>query len=121
MYFIDEDHEQNFITLTEIYGKKALDLQYRPCIYIAAIPSIYELIDLEKIRLEQNSPLSSLVEYSEHEHILVVSHPGITGSSRRLVEIGLSLFNGNPCDLDFQPSMQHGIAITEALKLRFFR
>ncbi|MFE7064525.1 hypothetical protein ACFVAD_20530 [Sutcliffiella sp. NPDC057660] len=97
MYFVNEVHQENYERLMHRYrltpGK---DIQYESSIYIAAYPEIYT----EKMYEEDNSPLYAHMRWNEEKEMHIVSSPELTGSTRRMVEVGLSLYNGYPVELD---------------------
>lgn len=118
MYFIDDEHESNFSKLVSFFDKKANDPQYRANIYIASVPEIYKFLPKKEIHTG-GGPLKLLTKYSEEESKLIPSHAGLTGSTRKLVEIGLSLFNGNEVSLDFNYGEETSKAVLQAMKIRF--
>lgn len=118
MYFIDDEHEANFSSLLTFYEKKGNDPQYKANIYIASIPDIYRLIDKNEIH-SNGGPVNFLTDYSEKEKKLIPNHEGLTGSTYKLVEIGLSLFNGNDVSLDFNYGEETSKAVLQAIKIRF--
>ncbi|WP_242266850.1 hypothetical protein [Bacillus cereus group sp. BfR-BA-01518] len=80
MYFVNDKHKENYNFLMRTYHltrEKAVGVQYEANIYIAAYPAIYECIDINTL-----------------------DAAGLTGSTRRLVEVGLSLYNGYKISLD---------------------
>ena len=119
MYFIDDEHEANFSSLVTFFERRGNDPQYRANLYITSIPDIYRLFNKSEIHPE-GGPLSLLTEYSEKEKKLVPSHEGLTGSTRKLVEIGLSLFNGNEVSLDFSYGEETNNAALQAIQIRLF-
>jgi hypothetical protein len=99
MYFIDKKHEENYWDLMNHYHIfRGKDVQYEASIYVAAVPGIYEHIEWSK--LDSNSPLFALMEWSDEEEKHVPSHPALTGATRRMVEFGLSLYNGYTVSVD---------------------
>lgn len=119
MYFIDDEHESNFSNLVSFYEKKGNDPQYRANIYIASVPEIFKLLPKKEIHTD-GGPLNLLARYSEEENKLKPSHAGLTGSTRKLVEIGLSLFSGNEVSLDFNYGDEISNSVLQAMKIRFF-
>src|SRR5690606_23142700 len=115
MYFIDDEHESNFSSLVSFFDKKANDPQYRANIYIASVPEIYKLLPKKEIHTG-GGPLNLLTQYSEEEGKLKPSHVGLTGSTRKLVEIGLSLFNGNEVSLDFNYGDEISNSVLQAMQ-----
>lgn len=118
MYFLDHEHEENFDELCFLYARKSADLQYRANIYIAAVPDIFKLLTKNEL-LISNGPLVSLMEYSETEGNLVPSHPGLTGSTRQLLKIGMSLYNGYEVSLDDTPTGGFAEVVVQALAIRY--
>ena len=119
MFFIDAEHESNFSGLISFFEKKGNDPQYRANIYIASVPEVYKLIPKTEIHVG-GGPLNLLAEYSDEESKLIPSHEGLTGSTYKLVEIGLSLFNGNEVSLDFNYGDDISNSVLQAMKIRFF-
>lgn len=97
MYFVDDTHEENYYRLMEKYHlQQGEDIQYESSIYIAAHPDIFS----KKMLNVRNSPLYAHMEWNEEKDRLVVTSPELTGSTRRMVEVGLSLYNGYSVGLD---------------------
>lgn len=103
-YFIDDEHKNNFFFLMKQYGfKVGEDGQHEAAIYVSSIRDIFKLItkeELEKTVYDRISPLYSLAKWDEDEDTHVFVHPGLTGSTRRMSQFGLSLYNGYPVALD---------------------
>lgn len=104
MFFSNTEHEVNFKKLKEIYrmkrGEHILnDVQYLSNIYIAAYPKIYDCINLKTLDVGIG-PLYNLMEWDDEKQTHVISAAGLTGSTRRLLEAGLSLYNDYPIGLD---------------------
>ncbi len=99
MYFINEEHEKNQKRLQARFARSTGDKQYEANIYIASVPEIFKCFPEDLGQIE-DSPLSHLVEFSEVHEKLIPSHPALTGSTREMVEFGMSLFNGHPVSLD---------------------
>lgn len=118
MYFMEDEHEANFSSLVIFFERKGDDPQYRANLYIASIPDIYRLIDKTEIH-SGGGPLALLTDYSEDKGKLIPKHGGLTGSTRKLVEVGLSLFNGNEVSLDFSYGNETNNAVLQAMKIRF--
>src|SRR5690606_4613637 len=119
MYFIDDEHESNFSNLVSFFGKKANDPQYRANIYIASVPEIYKLLPKSEIHTG-GGPLNLLTQYTEKESKLIANDEGSTGSTHKLVEIGLSLFKGIEVSLDFNYGDEISDSVLQAMKIRFF-
>ena len=79
--------------------EKAVGVQYEANIYIAAYPAIYECIDISTLDAA-SGPLFMLTYWDEEEEKHHIDAAGLTGSTRRLVEVGLSLYNGYKISLD---------------------
>lgn len=119
MYFINEQHQQNYINLMAEYELKrgSVDRQYEANIYIASVPYIFDLIDLDKLN-KSGGPLYHLMEWDEEKKKHVPAHPGLTGSTTKLLTVGLSLYNGYPTDLDYTYSREFANVIIQAIKIR---
>ncbi|MDN3429160.1 hypothetical protein QL992_17715 [Microbacterium sp. APC 3898] len=99
-FFINNEHEANFNELLKHYNLKSDgDFQFVPSIYIASVPEIYYLLP-SKENLESSSPIYALTEWSEEESEHLFVHPGLTSTTLRMCEFGLSLFNGRLIGLD---------------------
>ena len=75
------------------------DVQYESNIYIAAYPEIFKCLDINMIKTS-SGPLFMVTKWDEEEGKHVVSAAALTGSTKRLVEVGLSLYNGYEIGLD---------------------
>jgi hypothetical protein len=122
MYFLNEEHESNFAKLIDQYcgGVWLSDVQYAANCYIAAVPDIYEL--LEGAKKTSGGPLTRLIEYKENDDEvleMVPSHPGLTGSTTNLLEIGMSLYNGHLVDLDYTFVPDYAQVVIQACKIRY--
>ncbi|PFW72155.1 hypothetical protein COL23_25735 [Priestia aryabhattai] len=123
-YFIDDEHKKNYEALMAQFDLQMFeDCQYESSIFIAAIPILHDL--LPKSISTETSPLFELMEWDENEGKHLPSHPGLTGTSRRLLEVGLSLYNGYPIGLDdvlaSVISQEYIEAIFQAIKIRAYR
>lgn len=99
MFFANKEHRNNYEELMIRYRlTPGQDIQYESSIYVAAFPEIFEAID--KNRLNSHSPLFALTEWSEEEERHVFVAPELTGSTRRMCELALSLYNGYQIGLD---------------------
>lgn len=102
MYFASDKHKENYDFLMRTYHltrEKAVGVQYEANIYIAAYPAIYECIDISRLDAA-SGPLFMLTYWDEEEEKHHIDAAGLTGSTRRLVEVGLSLYNGYKISLD---------------------
>ncbi|NIK16587.1 hypothetical protein BDD39_003236 [Saccharococcus thermophilus] len=97
MYFTDDQHKQNYWYLMNLYGlKQGGNVEYEASIYIAAYPEIFKCFG-EKISTEFG-PLAYLLDEElaqEGNHNI----GALTGTTRRLVQFGMSLYNGFPVSL----------------------
>lgn len=117
MYYINEEHRQNFEFLLQQYKQYKNDRQHLAAIYVASVPDIFPLLDLEEMKEE--NPLMHVMEFDEDQEKMVASHPGLTGNMKMLVTIGASLFNGTPCDLDIGFSPKFAKAVINACEIRY--
>ncbi|HDR7414561.1 hypothetical protein ACQVWH_10490 [Bacillus toyonensis] len=102
MYFVNDKHKENYDFLMRTYyltREKAVGIQYEANIYIAAYPSIYECIDINTLKTS-SGPLFMLTYWDDEQEKHRIDASGLTGSTRRLVEVGLSLYNGYKISLD---------------------
>lgn len=118
MYFIDEEHEQNWFYLYGYYTNAANSRQYQANLYLAAVPDLHRLLKPELIQKERGTPLAQLMDYDERKGELIPSHPGLTSGTILLLEVAMSLFNGHSCSLDAAPSADYAKAIVQAVKIR---
>jgi hypothetical protein len=118
MYFIDKQHKDNFLTFIYKNSHKIDDKQYLVNYYVAAVQEIFELIDLSDSENVGN-PLYSLIEWDEKKEHHIPSSPGLTGTTTMILEIGLSLFNGHKCDLDYTFGEEFSQVVIQACKIRY--
>ncbi|MFC5602455.1 hypothetical protein [Sporosarcina koreensis] len=100
MYFIDQEHKGNYEWMME--RMKLIsnqDVQFESTVYIGAIPDIFRKLDKFKMK-PSDSPLWQLTEWDEEKGEHKFTHPALTGSTRRMCEFAVSLFNGYPVGLD---------------------
>lgn len=98
MFFSDDEHQLNYKRLMRLYElNPGSDRQYEANIYIAAYPDIYEGLNIDKIKTSEGGPLIFLLfdEYAD-DH----KPQKLTGSTTRLAEVGMSLYNGYQVSLD---------------------
>ncbi|HFJ9332377.1 TPA: hypothetical protein ACGW5B_005888 [Bacillus paranthracis] len=89
MFFVDKEHEVNFDKMMDLYDLSiGQDVEYESAIYIAAHPEIFKCYDLNKLDTEFG-PLGCLLK-DENVHNI----GALTGTTRSLVEVGQSLYNG---------------------------
>jgi Protein of unknown function (DUF2538) len=117
MYYTNEEHRQNFEFLLLKYKHYKNDKQHLSALYVAAVPDVFELLDLEE--LEDGNPLVHVLEYSKEKEQMVPGHPGLTGTTSQLVMIGASLYNGTPCDLDYGFSREFAKVVITACEIRY--
>ncbi|WP_188208305.1 hypothetical protein [Alkalibacillus aidingensis] len=96
MYFDGEEHESNFNKLLDFY--KFEDGQSQAALYIASHPQIFKTYkDVE--RLDENSHLLlDIGTWNGEEYIF--NAPELTGSTKKMCEFGVSLYNGRKVDLN---------------------
>ncbi|MBA2176851.1 hypothetical protein H0266_18385 [Halobacillus locisalis] len=100
MYFTSEEHNSNLNTLLSQFNRTfGKDPQYDANYYIAAVPEIFNCFpdDLSEVG---DNPLFYLMSYDEENDVLIPATAGLTGSTNRMVEFGMSLFNGHLVSLD---------------------
>lgn len=118
MYFTNRQHQDNFMLLLYKNRSRKSDKQYLVNYYVAAVPEIFDLLDLSDNETILN-PLYFLMEWDDEEKCHIPSAPGLTGTTRYLLEIGLSLFNGHKCDLDYSLSEDFAQVVIQACKIRY--
>ncbi|HHB1940074.1 TPA: hypothetical protein ACOQ43_000512 [Bacillus cereus] len=100
MHFANAEHKENYDCLMGMYElTRGEDVQYESNIYIAAYPEIFKCLDINMIKTS-SGPLFMVTKWDEEEGKHVVSAAALTGSTKRLVEVGLSLYNGYEIGLD---------------------
>lgn len=100
MFFANAEHKENYECLMAMYElTRGEDLQYESNIYIAGYPGIFKCLDINMIKTS-SGPLFWVTKWNEEEGKHVVSAAALTGSTKRLVEVGLSLYNGYEIGLD---------------------
>ncbi|PGT79158.1 hypothetical protein [Bacillus sp. AFS040349] len=100
MYFTNAEHKGNYEFLMGMYElTSGEDVQYESNIYVAAYPGIFKCLDINTIETS-SGPLFMVTKWNDEESRHVVSAAALTGSTKRLVEVGLSLYNGYEIGLD---------------------
>lgn len=100
MYFSNQEHGRNYDFFMRKFDlSKGEDVQYEANIYIAAYPEIYKCLDLNNLETD-TGPLFLLTKWIEEEQRYIVSCACLTGATKRLVEVGLSLYNSFEIGLD---------------------
>ncbi|MDQ0197081.1 hypothetical protein [Neobacillus ginsengisoli] len=100
MYFLNEEHKKNFEILLRLYMlSRGEDRQYEATIYVAAVPSVFYLINNKEIDTTC-SPLYELMKWDEEREKWKFVSPGLTGATTRMCEFALSLYNGYEVKLD---------------------
>jgi hypothetical protein len=97
MYFANEEHKKNYESLMSLYRlKHNQDVEYESSVYISAYPPIFDCFD-NTISTE----FSPIVYLSDEELAQEFGHniAKLTGTTRRMVSFGMSLFNGSPVQL----------------------
>jgi|GEM_PF-1908644 len=88
IYFSSENHRQNFERLVERFPKALTDGEYLSACYVAAFPGVFKCFKLED---QEHGPFDWFIR-SE-------GNGALTGQTRRLVELGVNLWNGQPVNL----------------------
>jgi hypothetical protein len=97
VFFVDKEHEHNYQRLMEKYGlNSGDDIQYEASIYIAAHPEIFN----ENMFNFSISPLYAHIKWDEELGRDIIGYPELTDSTRKMVEVGLSLYNGYRFKID---------------------
>lgn len=103
MFFINDDHEQNYHELMTAFGRKpGEDPEYEVTIYIAAVPEIRKLIPrdaLDRTLRKSITPLLALAEWNERESRWMFNHEGLTGATSQMAMYGMSLYNSQKISL----------------------
>lgn len=100
MYFINQEHKENYDWIMEkMMLKPNQDVQYESTVYVAGVPQIFRLIKKDKVK-PSNSPLFLLTEWDEEIGNHEFTHPGLTSSTKGMCEFAISLFGGEPVSLD---------------------
>ncbi|MEY8351664.1 hypothetical protein AALF16_26075 [Bacillus cereus] len=108
MYFVNKEHERNYITLMEKKNfSPGQDPEYEAAYYITAHPEIYKCFDWN-VYSTPNSPLGSFLytyddDEDEKEETKGFSFAPLTESTWQLVKVGQSLFNGYKVNLSDFP------------------
>lgn len=120
MFFLNDEHENNYNRLLELFGLvNRKDSQYEATLYISAIPDLYVLLD--EINADYGSPLNQLMKWNDEGEKYIIDSPALTGTTRRLVSLGMSCFNGYNIDLnDYvgNVSDEYFIVLLEVLRIR---
>lgn len=91
MFFADKEHKHNYQRLMEKYElKSGDDSQYEASIYIAAHPDIFN----ENMFNYSVSPLYAHIKWDEELGRDIISSHELTDATRKMVEVGLSIYNG---------------------------
>lgn len=98
MYFANTEHKENYDYLMGLYRlEPGENAEYEASIYIAAYPSVFDCYNKENISTE----FGPLVFLNDEELAEEYGHNfgALTGTTRRLVAFGMSLYNGFPVSL----------------------
>ena len=99
MYFSNEVHEKNYQLAMKKYRlKKGENVQEEASLYIASFPKIFEAIQFEG--LGYNCPLLNLTKWNTQLQRVEFVSLELTGSTKKMCELGLSLYNGHSIDLN---------------------
>lgn len=106
IYFVNKEHQHNFDALRVKFPNAIRESDYRSACYIAAHPGIFKCFSAFK---QKNGPFDWYVEYladpdgfaDRRDKGETSGNPApLTGQTKRLVELGLHLFNSSvPFDL----------------------
>lgn len=128
VYYADKQHEQNFKLLQEKfkYTDFSKNGEYRSVCYLAAYEGIFKCINLERTK---NGPFDFYYDYLDNPDDFIDRRDRgetagdtapLTGQTREMVKIGMSLWNGESCDLsavaDMDPVLY--LVVLQALDLR---
>lgn len=112
IYFVDAHHKRNYGALLVKFPQAKTQGDYRAACYIAAHPEIFKCFNAFK---QKNGPFGWYMEYLEDPDAFIERRDKgettgdtapLTGQTRKLVNIGLHLFNSdNKADADFAAVM----------------
>lgn len=129
IYFVDEQHKQNYERLQEIFNRVDFDNdgEYRSACYLAAYPGIFKCINME--RVAESGPFGFYFDYLEDPATFAERRDRgetsgdtapLTGQTREMVRIGISLWNGGECDLSVLSYLDQKLyfVVLQAIDLR---
>lgn len=122
-YFINKEHETAFNDLMRLYNFENFeDCQYEASIYIASVPDIHKCLP-ETINTLY-SPIYSLMTYDEDQNTWDFTAQGLTGSTLKLCQFALSLFNGYKVDMNTTLGTvtleEYVLVMFQAMKIRAY-
>lgn len=101
MYFTNEEHKENYEKLMAHYRlRPGQDVQYESSIYICAVPELFDCFDSVESIDTGAAPAFELMEWDDEKEKHVPSAPGLTGSTRRMLEFGVSCYTGYEISMD---------------------
>ena len=102
MYFVNEDHKDNYFVLMGMYGLiPGQDSEYEAAIYIAAYPEIFRAYDLKALKLQVKSEALGPIFYLMDDDFNPPHRTGaLTSTTWALCDVAHSLFNGYRIGLD---------------------
>jgi hypothetical protein len=107
IYFVNKEHQQNFGKLKVKFPNVSNEAAYRAACYIAAHPAIFKCFNAFR---QKNGPFDWYFDYLEDPDDFADRRDRgettgdtapLTGQTRYLLELGLSLWNGHKCDMSF--------------------
>ncbi|MEK6190596.1 MAG: DUF2538 family protein [Carnobacterium alterfunditum] len=119
MYFINDSHVNNFKFFSSYYGELSSKPEYQANIYIASIPEIFKLVDTMALHGTENAPLITLMHYNNETNLFAPNKEKLADTFLPLVEIGMSLYNGHQCSLNFELPFVYEQVVLQAMELRY--
>lgn len=107
IYFVNDKHRQNFEKLQVKFPNAKRAGDYRAACYIAAHPEIIKCFNVFR---QKNGPFDWYFDYLEDPEDFIRRRDRgettgdtapLTGQTRKLLELGLGLWNGRSCDISF--------------------
>lgn len=96
IFFVNDEHFENFINLMEMYHlKPGQDLEYEANIFICSHPDLFKCFNLKHLNLDF-APACGLLEMEERDKHNVAA---LTSSTRCLLQVSMSLYNGSEISL----------------------
>lgn len=102
MYFVNENHKDNYFVLMGMYGLiPGQDSEYEAAIYIAAYPEIFKAYNIDILKDQVRGERLGPLYYLTFDDLHLEHNPKLlTGTTWTLCDIGNSLFNGYHIGLD---------------------
>lgn len=96
MIFVSSDHKENFNRLMNKFPQAGSNRRYMSACYVAAFPHIFKCFNVNK---QVFGPYDWYFDCMENGKSEKGSTAPLTGGTRRLVELAVNLWNGQPFDL----------------------